>query len=350
MLENQIGATPDQQRIVYGGKQISDHKTLADYNIGKESKIQVILRTRPPLSGAPTVPTASILPSREAAEAKIQAWKTRAEKGNFDDDVCIIDPQAHYSRLDSLEKDLVEAFEFFRCSGAYDPLDNSYLATTSRSDLRPLIPDWLWPFILEGPTYLSQDLSHESQALWKSSQQALMSLWKSYLALCRVLTSFDRLREAGFCTSSYNLLVKHAGKDVAEIVRISRDFLDDVKIGIEIATILICNGDIGPEAIHMHLQECVELPCSRMLEMLHLPYPEVSRSSLSILVLCRKTAILLDLALVSYIGSHGTRFDLDYIQRDVSSIAVQGGGEDLLNFDCTLRQLACLDSVVIQTK
>ncbi len=150
------------------------------------------------LSTSPTVPTASILPGREVAEAKIQAWKTKAEKGNFDDDICIVDPQAHYSRLDSLEKDLVEASEFFRCNGAYDPLDNSYLTVASPSDLRPLIPDWMWLFIQQVPTYISQDWSHKSQALSQSSQQALISLQKSYLILCRVLTSFGRLREAGF--------------------------------------------------------------------------------------------------------------------------------------------------------
>ncbi len=46
MLENQIGATPDQQRIEFAGKQIEDHKTLADYNIDKGSTIHIFPHTR----------------------------------------------------------------------------------------------------------------------------------------------------------------------------------------------------------------------------------------------------------------------------------------------------------------
>ena len=36
----------DSQRIVYGGKQLEDHKRICDYNITDESTVHIILRLR----------------------------------------------------------------------------------------------------------------------------------------------------------------------------------------------------------------------------------------------------------------------------------------------------------------
>jgi hypothetical protein len=174
------------------------------------------------------------------------------------------------------------------------------------------------------------------------------SVCATYFMLCRILHTFEMLQSGDFCTDYFSILLESEEEPIAKITKIPKVQLEALKVALEAAMAHIAHSQASIDNLATSMEECFLEICDAFLELLCIHDRECLTDAQAILQCVRTIVVLLDLGLVSYAGSHASRFDADHRHRNFdifsSRYYVQGPDErQSFWFTCQRRKLACLE-------
>lgn len=362
-LADKSGEPTTRIRLIYQGKHINPGRTLQSYDINRESTVHMLLRPpashavlnsrRPRGRSAAQVAAAVPAPPTQQGTAPEDVTRTTTSSqfprdteeitgpDSFDTDEDIIDPINYRLRLERISNNVAARSEFKACGGLYgrfgqnSEVPNIALPESHQpTDGSGNIPTWMQTAARSLPPNTADQL--------ESVEGIMADLWKTCLIVDAVLSSIAELQQHGLCGSSFNVLANHSSTEVAELVRIEVSEVEAIMQGIlSILEQLWTDNESCSADIPALIRGFVLALCEGLVLRLNPSLVGHDSDMMPMLDIIRMVAVVLDLGLLSYVGSHGIRFDRDYLRTEKPSFEILWMNS-ILSCSCSLTRLACL--------